>query len=124
MIDWLSDIRLKLAALFGAGLGYVAVALLSWLPTAYRPHLFGVSDKLEHALAYLLLGALTAIAARQTPNAYWLAFAVVAYAGVLELSQLLIPSRVASVEDFVASAAGAIVGVLIASRVVRRLERL
>jgi len=115
MNNWLSDKRLKLAALSVAGLGYVAVALLSWLPAAYRPHIVVVSDKLEHALAYLLLGALTAIAARRTLNASWLALAIVAYAGVLELGQLLIPSRVASVGDFVASAAGAIVGVLIAS---------
>jgi VanZ family protein len=65
MYDWLSGIRLKLAVLFGTGLGYVAVALLSWLPAAYRPHLVVVSDKLEHAMAYLLLGALSALAMRQ-----------------------------------------------------------
>ena len=121
MNDWLSDKRLKLAALSVAGLGYVAVALLSWLPAAYRPHIVVVSDKLEHALAYLLLGALTAIAARRTLNARRLALAIVAYAGVLELGQLLIPSRVVSVEDFLASAVGAIVGVSITTLGVRWL---
>ncbi len=65
MIDWFSDIRLKAAALFSAGLGYLAVALLSWMPAAYRPHIFVGSDKLEHAMAYLLLGALSALAMRQ-----------------------------------------------------------
>jgi VanZ family protein len=119
----LSRTRLKHVILFGAGLGYLAVALVSWLPAAYRPHIVVVSDKFEHALAYLLLGALTAIAARQTLNAYRLALAIVAYAGLLELGQLLIPSRVSSVEDFVASAAGAIMGVLITTLALRRLAR-
>ena len=113
--------RFRRAALFGAGLAYLSVALLSFLPTAYRPHLFGVSDKLEHAFAYLLLGALTAMAARRTLNARRLALAIVAYAGVLELGQLLIPSRVVSVEDFLASAVGAIVGVSITTLGVRWL---
>lgn len=123
MINWLSDIRLKLAVLLGAGLGYVAVALLSWLPAAYRPHTVLVSDKLEHALAYLILGAVTAIAVRPTLNAQRLGLAIVAYAGILEFGQLLIPSRVASVADFVASAAGAIVGVSITALALRRLAR-
>ena len=121
MINWLSDIGLKLAVLLGAGLGYVAVALLSWLPAAYRPHTVLVSDKLEHALAYLLLGAVSVLATRQIISPHRLALALVAYAGVLEFGQLLIPSRVFSVEDFLASAAGAIVGVSIAALAVRRL---
>jgi VanZ family protein len=113
--------QIKLVALFCAGLGYVAVALLSWMPAAYRPDIGGVSDKLEHALAYLLLGALSAIAMRQTVNAHRLALAIIAYAGVLELGQLLIPDRVASVADFLTSAGGAIVGVSIVALVVRRV---
>jgi len=123
MIDWLSDIRFRLAALFVAGLGYLAVALLSWMPAAYRPNIVIVSDKLEHALAYLLLGAVSVLATRQTISPHRLALALVAYAGVLELGQLLVPSRVFSVEDFMASAAGAIVGVSIAALAVRRLAR-
>ncbi len=121
MIDWLSDIRVRAAVLFSAGLGYLAVALLSWMPAAYRPHIFVVSDKLEHALAYLLLGAVSVLATRQIISPHRLALALVAYAGVLEFGQLLSPSRVFSVEDFMASAAGAIVGVSIAALAVRRL---
>ena len=59
------------------------------------------------------------IAVRQTLNVSWLALAIVAYAGVLELSQLLIPSRVASVEDFAASAMGAIVAMPITALALR-----
>ena len=111
---------IKLIAIFCAGLGFVALTLLSWwMPAAYRPDFGGMSDKLEHAFAYLLLGALTAIAARHALKAYWLALAIVAYAGILELGQLLIPGRVVSVADFLASAAGAIVGVSIVALAAR-----
>ena len=120
MRDLLADIRLKLIALICAALGFLAVALLSWMPAAYRPDIGGVSDKIEHALAYLVLGALTTIALRQRFNPNWIAFAIVAYAGVLELGQALVPSRVTSFEDFVASAVGAIVGVSIVALLIRR----
>ncbi len=123
MNDWLSDLRLKRAALFGASLGFLTVALLSLVPGDFRPHTGVLSGKLEHALAYLLLGALTAIAARQTQKVHRLALAIVAYAGVLELGQLLIPGRVASIEDFVASATGAILGVSITALAFRWLAR-
>lgn len=113
MRDWLVDIRLKQVALAGAALGFVAIAFLSLMPAPYRPDIGGVSDKVEHALAYLLLGTLTTIAIRKALNPNRLAVAIIAYGGVLELVQLLIPSRVASLEDFVASAAGAIAGVSI-----------
>ena len=116
----LAKIRLKLIAPISAALGFLAVAFLSWMPAAYRPDIGGVSDKIEHALAYLVLGALTTIALRQTFKPTWIAFAIVAYAGVLELGQALVPSRVTSFEDFVASAVGAIVGVSIVALLIRR----
>jgi VanZ family protein len=119
MKDWLSNKNLKRTALFGAGVGYFVIALLSLMPAAYRPDIGSVSDKFEHALAYLLLGALSALAMRRTAPA--LALAIVAYGGALELSQLLIPSRVPSFGDFVAGALGAIVGVSIVVLLVRRL---
>lgn len=122
MRDWFSDHRLKLAALFGTGLGYLAVALASWLPADYRPDIVVVSDKFEHALAYLLLGVLSVIATRQIVHPRWIGLALVAYAGVLELGQLLIPGRVASTPDFLVSAAGAIVGVWLTTLAVRRLD--
>ena len=119
----LSRTRLKHVILFGAGLGYLAVALVSWLPAAYRPHIVVVSDKFEHALAYLLLGALTVIAAQPTLEAHRLALAIVTYADLLELGELFIPNRVVSVWDFVGSATGAILGVSITALALRRLAR-
>jgi len=123
MRDWFFDKRMKLAALFGAGLAYLAVALLSWVPAAYRPDLIVVSDKFEHILAYMLLGGLSIIATRQIVDPRRIGLAIVAYAGVLELGQLLIPSRVPSAADFVASAAGAIIGVWLTALVLRGLAR-
>lgn len=123
MRDWFSDKRLKLAALSGAGLGYLAVASLSWLPAAYRPDSIVVSDKFVHMFAYMLLGALSVIATRQIVDTRGIALAVVAYAGLLEFGQLLIPSRAASAADFIASATGAIMGVWLTTLVLRWLAR-
>ena len=120
MRDWLSDIRVKLTALLGAGVCCLAIALLSWLPAAYRPDIGGVSDKFEHALAYMLLGALTTIAIRETFSSNQFLILIVAYAAVLELGQALLPSRVASFEDFMASAVGAVLGVLISLLLIKR----
>ena len=120
MRDLLADIKVKLIALIGTALGFLAVAFLSLAPAAYRLDIGGVSDKIEHALAYLVLGILTTLASRQKFKPHWIAFVIVAYAGLLELGQALIPSRVASFEDFVASAVGAIVGVSISALFMRR----
>jgi VanZ family protein len=122
MRHWFSDINVKPIAFIGAALAYFAVALASWLPAAYRPDIVLLSDKFEHALAYLLLGVLSVIATRQIVHPRWIGLALVAYAGVLELGQLLVPGRVASAADFLASAAGAIVGVWLTTLAVRRLN--
>ncbi len=119
MKDWLSDLSLKRAARFGVGVLAVAVALFSLLPGVYRRHTGILSYRMEHAMAYLLLGSVTAIAAQQTQKVNRVALAIVAYAGVLELVQLLIPSRVASIQDLVASAIGAILDMLITALALR-----
>lgn len=123
MKDWLANPRLKRAAQLGLGFLAAAIALLSLVHADYRPDIGVLSGKLEHASAYFMLGALTVIAARQTQKINRLALAIVAYAGILELGQVLIPSRIASIEDFVASAVGAILGVLITASAVRQLAR-
>jgi VanZ family protein len=123
MRDWLLDITLKRVALLGAALSYLIIALLSLLPAAYRLSISFASDKLEHTLAYLLLGVLSVLAMRQTIDARRLALGIVVYAAVLELGQALIPSRVPSFGDFVWSAAGAIVGVSLAALAVNRVAR-
>ena len=109
---------------FGAGCGYVIVALCSLVPGEYRPHIDGLSGKEEHALAYLVLAVITVIAARGTLNVYRLCIILVAYAAVLELGQLFIPGRQAAVGDFMASSLGAIMGVALTTFAVRRGVRI
>ena len=74
-------------------------------------------------MAYLLLGALTVIAAQPTLEAHRLALAIVTYADLLELGELFIPNRVVSVWDFLANATGVILGVLITTLTLRWLEQ-
>lgn len=107
----LPDTVLKRVAMVVAGCGYLAVAVVSLVPGPFRPHVDGLSGREEHALAYLVLGVLTVIAARRTVNAYGLCLILAAYAGILELGQLFVAGRHAAVGDFMASTAGAIVGV-------------
>ena len=118
------DIWLKRGARIGACFGYFAVAVLSLVPGEYRPHVLGSSDKLEHLLAYIALGALTVVAVRHRLNAHLTTLAIIAYAGVFELGQLFIPGRIAALDDFVASAAGAIIGTSLTVLALRRSARI
>ena len=93
---------------------YVAVAVLAAVPAQLRPHVPAASDKIEHILAFLVLGALTTIAGTRRMSARRLVGVLVAYAVILELGQMFIPGRDASVMDMAASSAGAILGVTLA----------
>jgi VanZ family protein len=118
-----SDVALKRGALFKAACGYLIIALASWVPDEYRPHIGGMSGKEEHALAYFVLGALTLIVARRTANAYRLCVIIVAYAGILEFLQLFASGRDAEIGDFMASSLGGIMGVTLTSFAVSRVAR-
>jgi VanZ family protein len=118
-----SDTLLKRGTLFVAGCGYLIVALCSLVPGEYRPHIDGLTGKEEHTLAYLVLGVLTVIAARQTMNAYRLCVIIVAYAGILEFLQLFASGRHAAVGDFLASSLGGILGIMLTSFAVRRVAQ-
>ena len=100
---------MRLAA---AALCYVAIAVLSSVP-GVRPHVPGLSDKLEHVFAFFVLGTVTVLAARGFSWRQFVAIFVV-YAAVLEVAQMFIPGREASLLDWAASLAGALLGVTIA----------
>jgi VanZ family protein len=119
-----SDTLLKRGTLFMAGCGYLIIALCSLVPGEYRPHIDGLSGKEEHALAYLVLGMLTVIAARRTVNLYRLCLIMVAYAGILEFLQLFAPCRHAAVGDFMASSFGAMIGITLTALALRRVPRI
>ena len=97
------------------GLGYLAIGVASIVPGSYRPSLGFVPDTVEHVMAYSLIGALSVFVMRSIVRPAWLAFALALYAAVLEICQAFIPGRVASVEDFAASAVGAVIGISIAA---------
>ena len=90
---------------------YATIALLSSVPGGLRPHVPGFSDKLEHLVAFFLLGAVTVLAAPRESSRGRLLAMVVAYAAVLELGQMFIPGREPSLADWGASSVGAILGV-------------
>jgi VanZ family protein len=95
-----------------AGL-YLTVIILALSPSSFVPHLIGLSDKVEHGLAFLVLGFLTAGTAPASVGVLRLALPVVAFAAGLELSQFVSPTRSVDCADFVASATGAIIGISI-----------
>ena len=74
----------------------------------------------EHFLAYLLSAFSISTIQRRTTSLSWTGLALALYAGALEIGQLYVPGRHPAVEDFCASAVGALAGVAVAS-VLRRL---
>lgn len=97
-------------ARIGAWLCVLVLAVLSWTPGDYMVRTNVLTGREEHFLAYLISGAIIAAAPRgstplRTAILLWL------YAGLLELGQNFVPGRHPAIEDFVASASGALVGV-------------
>lgn len=118
MRDWLSNITKQHGTALAIAGCYVAVAGLSLVPEVYRPRVPGFSDTIEHLVAYLVLGMATATVMRPSIQGPVLIMAIVAFAGILEIGQKLVPCRDASLLDFGAGALGAAIGVSI-SRLVR-----
>ena len=114
---------LKRAAHLCMGVGYLVVALSSLVPGKYRPHIDGLSGKEEHALAYLVLGALTVIGTRPNVKLDRLCLLIVAYAGVLEVLQNFAPDRHPAVGDFIASSLGGITGIVLTAFTLSRSAR-
>jgi VanZ family protein len=93
-----------------------AVAAITWLATTDRalPELAGLSDKLNHVIAFLALGLL---ADRSFPQARFglaKAAALLAYGAAIEAVQHFLPWREASLPDILADAAG--IGLYAAAR--------
>ena len=92
---------------------YCTIAFVSLSNPSLRPDAGLPSGNYDHLLAYLLLGALTAWVQLHLIETRWFLLLIPMYAALLELGQLFIPGRNASVETFVWSAVGAITGVLV-----------
>lgn len=94
-------------------LAFVAVgslAALKLVPINLRPAGL-LTHTGEHVLPYFLTGILIAFASRLKPLVTLLA--IVALAGILELSQVLSPTRHARFSDFLFDAGGAILGAMV-----------
>jgi VanZ family protein len=115
MKDWISE-KLNGRNLVIAILAcYAIVAVFSLVPDTYRPRVPGVPDTIEHIAAYALLGLLTAMLLGRAVALPVIFGAIVAYAGLLEVAQTLVPCRSASLKDLVASGIGALLGVTASS---------
>jgi VanZ family protein len=101
---------LTLAARVGAGFCIIALAVLSWTPGFYMVRTEVLTGHEEHFLAYLISGLIIAAAPRRS-RPVQIAVLLCLYAGVLELGQNLVPGRHPAIEDFAASALGALVGI-------------
>ena len=100
---------------------YAAIAAASLVPRDYRPSSGVLPGAAEHAAAYFVLGLLTAAAARGKIALWRVVLFNVLFAAALELLQHAAPGRVASLTDFLASAAGAVAAAAMAAALFRRL---
>lgn len=99
-----------------------AIIVLSVVPGSVRPHILG-NDRVEHFVAYLVVGSLFAIGYVRPLQLLWSGVMLTVCAGALELAQLLIPGRLASPRDFIVSATGAWIGFLIGAVIGRARGR-
>lgn len=99
----------------------VALAVLSLVPGDLRPHVFH-DGNLEHLVAYAGTAFLLTLGfGRRTAwmNLSWLSAA----SAVFELLQIWIPGRTPSLDNWVASSTGAMIGTLAAIWTARLLAR-
>jgi VanZ family protein len=101
----------------------LALAVLSWTPGSYMVRTGVLSTHQEHFLAYLLSALTISAAQGRGAPAAWPGFALVCYAGLLEVGQLYVPGRHPGITDFSASSLGALLGMVLASALARAALR-
>ncbi len=92
-----------------AAVACVLLTVLSLLPGSERPHT-GASGNVEHVIAYALCGLVTRLGFADRKSRHQLLLFSVA-AGFFELCQIWTPGRSAGVDNWLASAAGALLGI-------------
>lgn len=101
------------AVLVGAAaVSWVVLTVLSLLPGSSRPHT-GYSGNLEHLVAYALSAGATRLCPFGVPSRMQLLGYSLASA-LFEVAQIWIPGRLAGVDNWIASTAGALAGILAA----------
>lgn len=89
-----------------------AVAFVTLGPPEYRPH-SGLGHDGEHALAFVLIGLAFGLAYPR--RRLLIAVVAVGLIGMLELLQLWMPGRHATLQDFIVDALAACAGIAIAA---------
>ncbi len=104
--------RLHAALVALAAAGWLALAVISLLPGNERPHT-GLSGNVEHFIAYALTAGATRLCLfGVSSRAQLVGFSLAA--AVFEVCQIWIPGRSAGIDNWVASSAGALAGLLLA----------
>ena len=95
-----------------------AIIMLSVVPPTLRPET-GTPHNLEHFAIFALCGFAFGLGYRA--GHLWQAVALVAFSGLIELLQLLVPGRHARAIDFVVDSLACCVGMLLAWLTVKRI---
>jgi VanZ family protein len=106
----------------GARLAVLTIIVLSVVPGKMRPSVLG-NDLYEHFAAYFIAGSLLAVRYLRPMQLLVSGVLLAICGGSLELVQLWIPGRTASVAEFATSALGAWVGLLVMILARRAYER-
>jgi VanZ family protein len=101
-----------------AWLAVLAIIVLSVVPGDMRPHVL-TTDHYEHFAAYFITGSLLGIGYSRPKQVLSIAVMLLLCSGTLEIVQLWIPGRTASVGDFIASAIGGWAALILTTCVVR-----
>lgn len=92
-------------------LGTTTVTVLSLLPQSALPPLPDISDKIEHAGAYLALAAIAGPVWPRMVEHGRTAVTLMLLGGAIEIAQLWVPGRSAEWGDFAADMIGVLLGV-------------
>ena len=113
--------KLVMLTRMGARLAVLTIIVLSVVPGNMRPNVLG-NDLYEHFAAYFIAGSLLAVGYLRPMQLLVSGVLLGICGGSLELVQLWIPGRTASVAEFATSALGAWVGLLVIIVVRRAYE--
>ncbi len=86
----------------------LAILVLSIVPPEYRPVTDAPHD-LEHLIIFLLTGVAFGVGYPYRHDL--LAFALIAYAGAIEIAQIWVPGRHSRLSDFIVDGMSAFIGV-------------
>ncbi|GAA3971658.1 VanZ family protein [Allohahella marinimesophila] len=122
MIDRLTALGQKPPSRYGFYIALTVILTLALLPQSGEQG-FAHADKLMHFLLFLLIALAGRLTHQSVPVAY-LALALLAYGGLMELMQGMTSWRMASAGDLLADAAGILAGLPLAGRLMRPSHKL